>query len=106
MRQTVADQRKEIESLKALDDDSLKDRERLDRAMQIRLFCEVLRVSWSEFKEPEPDPDPIKAEHKPIELKPIDVKLIAPIAMDEGLRFAIREGGRTVGSGVVSKITK
>ena len=35
----------------------------------------------------------------------ISVKLIAPIAMDEGLRFAIREGGRTVGSGVVSKIT-
>ncbi|MBT4812026.1 MAG: elongation factor Tu, partial [Thiotrichales bacterium] len=30
--------------------------------------------------------------------------LINPIAMDEGLRFAIREGGRTVGSGVVSKI--
>ncbi|AKH41143.1 elongation factor Tu [Altererythrobacter atlanticus] len=36
----------------------------------------------------------------------IGVKLIAPIAMDEGLRFAIREGGRTVGSGVVSSITK
>ncbi|MFA7601706.1 MAG: elongation factor Tu [Novosphingobium sp.] len=36
----------------------------------------------------------------------LNVKLIAPIAMDEGLRFAIREGGRTVGSGVVSKITK
>ena len=36
----------------------------------------------------------------------INVKLIAPIAMDDGLRFAIREGGRTVGSGVVSKITK
>ena len=36
----------------------------------------------------------------------INVKLIAPIAMDEGLRFAIREGGRTVGSGVVSSITK
>jgi elongation factor Tu len=36
----------------------------------------------------------------------LGVKLIAPIAMDEGLRFAIREGGRTVGSGVVSKITK
>jgi elongation factor Tu len=34
------------------------------------------------------------------------VKLIAPIAMDPGLRFAIREGGRTVGSGVVSTITK
>ena len=34
----------------------------------------------------------------------IDVELIAPIAMSEGLRFAIREGGRTVGSGVVSKI--
>ncbi|MAY68445.1 MAG: elongation factor Tu, partial [Rhodospirillaceae bacterium] len=32
------------------------------------------------------------------------VNLIAPIAMDEGLRFAIREGGRTVGAGVVSKI--
>jgi elongation factor Tu len=36
----------------------------------------------------------------------IGVKLIAPIAMDQGLRFAIREGGRTVGSGVVSTITK
>ncbi len=35
----------------------------------------------------------------------INVKLIAPIAMEEGLRFAIREGGRTVGSGVVAKIT-
>jgi elongation factor Tu len=34
------------------------------------------------------------------------VELIAPIAMDEGLRFAIREGGRTVGAGVVSKIVK
>jgi elongation factor Tu len=34
------------------------------------------------------------------------VKLIAPIAMDPGLRFAIREGGRTVGAGVVANITK
>ncbi len=34
------------------------------------------------------------------------VKLQAPIAMDQGLRFAIREGGRTVGAGVVTKITK
>jgi len=34
----------------------------------------------------------------------IEVELIAPIAMEEGLRFAIREGGRTVGAGVVSKI--
>ena len=34
------------------------------------------------------------------------IKLIAPVAMDEGLRFAIREGGRTVGAGVVSKIIK
>jgi len=32
------------------------------------------------------------------------VTLIAPIAMEEGLRFAIREGGRTVGAGVVTKI--
>jgi elongation factor Tu len=32
------------------------------------------------------------------------VKLIAPIAMEEGLRFAVREGGRTVGAGVVSKV--
>ncbi|MDR3898269.1 MAG: elongation factor Tu, partial [Duodenibacillus sp.] len=32
------------------------------------------------------------------------VQLIAPIAMQEGLRFAIREGGHTVGAGVVSKI--
>ncbi len=36
----------------------------------------------------------------------MDVTLIHPIAMDEGLRFAIREGGRTVGAGVVSKITE
>lgn len=35
-----------------------------------------------------------------------NVELIAPIAMNEGLRFAIREGGRTVGAGVVSKIIK
>ena len=34
------------------------------------------------------------------------VELIQPIAMDEGLRFAIREGGRTVGAGVVAKIIK
>jgi elongation factor Tu len=32
------------------------------------------------------------------------VELIAPIAMDQGLRFAIREGGRTVGAGVVAKV--
>jgi elongation factor Tu len=36
----------------------------------------------------------------------INVELIAPIAMEEGLRFAIREGGRTVGAGVVSKVIK
>jgi elongation factor Tu len=36
----------------------------------------------------------------------VNVELIAPIAMDEGLRFAIREGGRTVGAGVVAKIQK
>jgi elongation factor Tu len=34
----------------------------------------------------------------------MSINLIAPIAMDEGLRFAIREGGRTVGAGVVAKI--
>jgi elongation factor Tu len=34
----------------------------------------------------------------------IEVQLIAPIAMEEGLRFAIRDGGRTVGAGVVSKV--
>ena len=34
----------------------------------------------------------------------MNVDLITPIAMDEGLRFAIREGGRTVGAGVVAKI--
>jgi elongation factor Tu len=34
------------------------------------------------------------------------VELIQPIAMDEGLRFAIREGGRTVGSGVVSEVVE
>jgi elongation factor Tu len=36
----------------------------------------------------------------------MQVNLIAPIAMDEGLRFAIREGGRTVGSGVVAQIVE
>ena len=36
----------------------------------------------------------------------LGVKLIAPIAMEQGLRFSIREGGRTVGSGVVANITK
>ncbi|MGB3667979.1 MAG: elongation factor Tu, partial [Bermanella sp.] len=34
----------------------------------------------------------------------LEVTLIAPIAMNEGLRFAIREGGRTVGAGVVGKV--
>jgi elongation factor Tu len=34
------------------------------------------------------------------------VELITPIAMDKGLRFAIREGGRTVGAGTVSEIIK
>jgi elongation factor Tu len=36
----------------------------------------------------------------------MDVDLIAPVAMEDGLRFAIREGGRTVGAGVVTKITQ
>ncbi|MBV8742869.1 MAG: elongation factor Tu, partial [Sinobacteraceae bacterium] len=36
----------------------------------------------------------------------ITVELISPIAMEEGLRFAIREGGKTVGAGVVAKIMK
>ncbi|MFN2267811.1 MAG: elongation factor Tu, partial [Desulfonatronovibrio sp.] len=35
-----------------------------------------------------------------------DVEMIAPISMEPGLRFAIREGGRTVGAGVVSEITE
>ena len=36
----------------------------------------------------------------------MEVEVIQPIAMDAGLRFAIREGGRTVGSGVVTEIVK
>ena len=36
----------------------------------------------------------------------LEVELIAPIAMDDGLRFAIREGGRTVGAGVVASIVE
>jgi elongation factor Tu len=36
----------------------------------------------------------------------VTINLIAPIAMEEGLRFAIREGGRTVGAGVVAKIVE
>ncbi|HHW44408.1 MAG TPA: elongation factor Tu, partial [Desulfotomaculum sp.] len=34
----------------------------------------------------------------------LEIKLITPIAIEEGLRFAIREGGRTVGAGVVTSI--
>jgi elongation factor Tu len=36
----------------------------------------------------------------------LSVELITPVAMDKGLRFAIREGGRTVGAGTVSEIVK
>jgi len=36
----------------------------------------------------------------------VNVALIAPIAMEDGLRFAIREGGRTVGAGVVTKVVE
>ncbi|TDI50741.1 MAG: elongation factor Tu, partial [Acidobacteria bacterium] len=36
----------------------------------------------------------------------MSVELIVPIAMDDGLRFAIREGGRTVGAGRVTKVIK
>ena len=36
----------------------------------------------------------------------LTVKLISPVAMDKGLKFAIREGGRTVGAGVVANIKK
>jgi elongation factor Tu len=39
-------------------------------------------------------------------LDEISIELIAPVAMEEGLRFAIREGGRTVGAGVVTKIVE
>jgi elongation factor Tu len=34
----------------------------------------------------------------------VEIELITPVAMDDGLKFAIREGGRTVGAGVVTKI--
>ena len=34
------------------------------------------------------------------------IKLLSPVALEEGLRFAIREGGRTVGAGVITKITE
>ncbi len=36
----------------------------------------------------------------------LNIKLLAPVAMEEGMRFAIREGGRTVGAGIVTKVTK
>ena len=36
----------------------------------------------------------------------VSVKLISPVALEEKMRFAVREGGRTVGAGVVTKITK
>ncbi|MCM1264697.1 MAG: hypothetical protein NC200_00735, partial [Candidatus Gastranaerophilales bacterium] len=36
----------------------------------------------------------------------MEVELIAPVAIEEGMRFAIREGGRTVGAGVVDKIVE
>jgi elongation factor Tu len=34
----------------------------------------------------------------------VEIELITPVAMDDGLKFAIREGGRTVGAGLVTKI--
>jgi elongation factor Tu len=40
----------------------------------------------------------------PVDNVSVTVELVQPIAMEENLRFAIREGGRTVGSGVVTKI--
>ena len=43
---------------------------------------------------------------KPGDNVDMDVELITPIAIEEGLRFAIREGGRTVGSGVVTAINE
>jgi elongation factor Tu len=36
----------------------------------------------------------------------MDIKLISPIAIEQGLRFAIREGGRTVGAGVVAEVVE
>jgi elongation factor Tu len=36
----------------------------------------------------------------------VEIELITPVAMEEGLKFAIREGGRTVGAGVVTKIVQ
>jgi elongation factor Tu len=36
----------------------------------------------------------------------VTVELISPVAMEDGMKFAIREGGRTVGAGVVSKIVE
>ncbi|HEU5299456.1 MAG TPA: elongation factor Tu, partial [bacterium] len=36
----------------------------------------------------------------------MDIALITPVALEEGLRFAIREGGRTVGAGVCTKVTE
>jgi len=36
----------------------------------------------------------------------LEIELITPIAMDKGLRFAIREGGRTVGAGTVTEVVK
>ena len=50
-------------------------------------------------------PECLKNSAKPSDVA-INVELISPIAMEEGMRFAIREGGRTVGSGVVSKIVQ
>jgi elongation factor Tu len=36
----------------------------------------------------------------------VEAELITPIAMEEGLRFAIREGGRTIGAGVITKVVQ
>ena len=42
----------------------------------------------------------------PVVTTKMEVELIQPIAMDQGLRFAVREGGRTVGAGVVTEVIK
>ena len=72
--------------------------------INIILACtDCKRRNYTSIKNKKNDPDRIEM-IMPGDHIEMEVKLIAPIAMEEGLRFAIREGGRTIGAGSIIKI--
>ena len=74
------------------------------RGLNIMEFCKAFNAATQGMEVGLPVPVVITEMVMPGDNVSITVALIAPIAMEDGLRFAIREGGRTVGAGVVAKI--